>query len=537
MQRRLKLLKIKEILKLSFTTDLSQNQIALSLGLSKGAVNKTLKRFKTAALSWPLPEAIENAELAALLYSKGSASKRLLAFPDLSSLENDLDAPGASIERLYEDYRQTQPDGFKRSRFFEIVGAHQKTHKIHLRMNRKPGEKLFIDFAGTLLIIHPSPGVTQKLPLFICSLGVSGKSFAIPLKDQTTISVLEALTKAFHFFGGCTEMLVPDNMKSMVIKASLFNPTLNELAQKFCEYHNMVLYPARPYKPRDKALVECSVRHLGNLILWRLRKVPVDSVHAAERFCLEVVNEFNQRVMPLYGASRSERFIQIDQPCLLPLPAAPFEILRIDKRLRVGEDYHVRLSGNFYSVPYTLAHSHVDAYSKRNSVEFYIEGARIATHILSEPHQNKTNTHPLHLAPQHASVRFYAKAHRLEAAEAVGENCLKVAKKIFQQSSHEELGARRCSHLLKLGKGYTKQVLEKTCGMALTMEIFMPADIEAMLQLSLYLESAPATNTPMGNPQTSMPLKLIHSHLRGKEAFNIMNTEQTGEENDRTNGT
>jgi transposase len=536
MQRRLKLLKIKDILRLSFTTSLSQNQIALALGCSKGAVNQTLKRFNSKQLSWPLPDSMQNADLMLLLYGKGATTKRHLAFPNLDALELELDASGASIQRLYEDYLQTQPNGFKRSRFFEIVRAHLKTKKIHLRMDRKPGEKLFIDFAGTMLIIKPSPHVTEKLPLFICSLGVSGKTFAIPLKDQTTTSVLDALAKAIEFFGGCSKVLVPDNMKSMVINASLFNPTLNELASQFCRHYNMVLLPARPYKPRDKALVECSVRHLGNLIFWRLRKVPIDSLERAQRLCLDVTHEFNEKVMPLYKQSRDERFLMIDKPRLQALPTSPFELIRIDKHLRAGEDYHVRLAGNFYSVPYALANTHVDAYSKKNSVEFYIDGARIATHILSPPNQNKTVTNPLHMSPQHASIRFYAKAHRLEAAKKVGEHCLKVAEKIFRHSSHEELGARRCRHLLILGTRYSAKALEKICAMALSMEIFLPTDIEAMLQLELHLESATATKTQQGQSQTSMSPMPINSHLRGKAAF-IINNENQGEANDRTNST
>lgn len=530
--------KVREILRMAFHSHLSQNQIAAALRCSKGVVNQTLKRFKESGVTWPLPDSLVDTEIHLLLYPKEkpySHPRYLLpsSIPNLEEVEESLAEPGGSIQRLFEEYITLQPQGLKRSQYFQIVRTHLKTKQIHLRMDRKPGEKLFIDFAGTALRIHPSPSVTQKLPLFICSLGASGKCFAVPLKDQSTQSVLDALTLCLAFYGGCPWILVPDNMKSMVIKASYTNPILNELASRFCEHHGITLLPARPYKPRDKALVENSVRHLGNLILWRLRKVPLDSLERAQELCHQVVLEFNAKIMPLYKKSRDERFLELDKPCLQPLPNVPFEILRIDRNLRAGADYHVRLAGNFYSIPYSFANMHVDVLSKKKVAEFYIEGNRIASHVLREAHMGETVTSKNHLHPNHADFRFSGKEHRLEEAARIGPSTLAVAKKIFEHTPYLEVGLRRCRHLSVLAKSFGKDALEKICLLGLSAEIYLPEDLEAMLKLGLHLEKSQNADQSSRGLKTASP---PHENLRGKTEFTIT-YKIKGDENDRANGT
>lgn len=515
------MLKIREMLRLSHDAALSQNQIAQALRTAKGSVNETLKRFKASLVTWPLPEGMKDSELFALLYGAHKAIVHDFAMPDLEALERSMGEPGACVQRLYEDFSAEHPGGLKRSRFFEVVGAHLKRKNIHLRMDRKPGEKLYIDFAGTMLRIHPSPGVTFKIPMFVCSLGASGKSFALPLKDQSTKSVLDALTMALEFFGGCPLVLVPDNMKSMVIHASFFNPVLNDLAARFCQHHGMVLLPARPYQPRDKALVENSVRHLGNLILWRLRKMPIDSVERAQELCQGVVKEFNDRRMPLYRQSREERFLANDKPALRALPMTPFDLLRIDRELRIGADYHVRFAGNFYSVPHAFANMRVDVFSKKKVVEFFLDGARIASHILREAGMGETVTNELHMPANHRAVRFCGKEHRLEAAGLIGPHCRNIAEKIFASAQHEELAIRRCRHLSALGRQYGSGPLEIICEMALRLEVVSPLDIEAMLKLGLAVEKDAAPKVALQN----------HEYLRGKAAF-LLDDEHKGDDND-----
>jgi hypothetical protein len=65
---RLPMRKIREVLRLRFASELSQRAIASSLGLSQGAVCEYLDRARRAGAVWPLPDALDDERLEALLF-------------------------------------------------------------------------------------------------------------------------------------------------------------------------------------------------------------------------------------------------------------------------------------------------------------------------------------------------------------------------------------------------------------------------------------------------------------------------------------
>ena len=62
-KERLSMRKLKEVLRLKFETDLSNRQIAKSCSTSHVTVGKYLALAQQAALSWPLPENLDDAEI------------------------------------------------------------------------------------------------------------------------------------------------------------------------------------------------------------------------------------------------------------------------------------------------------------------------------------------------------------------------------------------------------------------------------------------------------------------------------------------
>ncbi len=62
-KERLSMRKLKEVLRLKFESDLSNRQIAKSRSTSHVTVGKYLALAEQAALSWPLPENLDDAEI------------------------------------------------------------------------------------------------------------------------------------------------------------------------------------------------------------------------------------------------------------------------------------------------------------------------------------------------------------------------------------------------------------------------------------------------------------------------------------------
>jgi transposase len=82
----------REVLRLYFEPKLGQRQIARSVNLSQSTVHEYPERFRTAGLSWPLPEGMSEAELERRLFAADaiSAKHTSKALPDLARVHEEL---------------------------------------------------------------------------------------------------------------------------------------------------------------------------------------------------------------------------------------------------------------------------------------------------------------------------------------------------------------------------------------------------------------------------------------------------------------
>lgn len=106
----------------------------------------------------------------------------------------------------------------------------------------------------------------------ICSLpSFSDYNFAMAVPSQRIAEFLHALGCCLQHIGGTPKVLVPDNLKSAIIKADRYEPDVNRLLEDFVNHYNITVVPTRPGKPRDKALVENQVKLIYNRVYARLR--------------------------------------------------------------------------------------------------------------------------------------------------------------------------------------------------------------------------------------------------------------------------
>ena len=80
--------------------------------------------------------------------------------------------------------------------------------------------------------------------------------------------------RAFNFFGGVPEILVPDNLKSGVQKPNRYEPDINRTYLELAKHYDTYVIPARVRKPKDKSKVEKSVKDVEQQILARIRNHP-----------------------------------------------------------------------------------------------------------------------------------------------------------------------------------------------------------------------------------------------------------------------
>ncbi len=138
--------KTKYFLRLRFELGLSQDQIARSCSISQGAVSKYLQRAQAAGVTWPLPEGWTKPGWKSRL--NGHAPRRVYETqrptPDFASLHQELQSHRhLTLELLWEEYRQSHPDGYGYSRFCELYHRWHRHLDVVLCHEHKAGREAF----------------------------------------------------------------------------------------------------------------------------------------------------------------------------------------------------------------------------------------------------------------------------------------------------------------------------------------------------------------------------------------------------------
>src|SRR5881409_1747350 len=223
-----------------------------------------------------------------------------------------------------------------------------------MRQVHRAGAKLFVDYAGKKPTMIEAPtGEVITVELFVAVLGASNYTYAEATRTQQVPDWVASHQRAFQFFGGVTEAIVPDQLKSGVVVPCRYEPGLQRTYEEFAAHYGTAILPARPAKPRDKAKIEAGVLVAERWILARLRHETFFSLAALNTRIAQLLTDLNTRPMRLYRASRRELFARLDQPALRPLPSAPF-VYGEWQVARVNIDDHVEIHRHYYSVPYAL---------------------------------------------------------------------------------------------------------------------------------------------------------------------------------------
>jgi transposase len=342
---RIEMRRVREMLRLSRDAGLGLREVARRTGVAPSTLREMGRRFERSGLTWPLPSDLTDADLEARLYGEAGTrqGQRRRAEPDWAVVNRELKRKHVTLQILWDEYIEANPDGYRYSRFCDLYRGWEARLPVTMRQTHLGGDKLFVDYAGDTVpvIVDRRTGETRAAHLFVAVMGGSSLTFAHASWTETLPDWIDAHVRAFAFFGGAARLLVPDNPKVAVIKASLYEPQVHRTYGEMAAHYDTAVLPARPRRPRDKAKVEAAVRIVERWLLGRLRNRRVHGlaeVNAAIADLLVWLND--QRVLRHVGRTRRQLFEEVDAPRLKPLPAEPYALA--EWRLRkVGLDYHV----------------------------------------------------------------------------------------------------------------------------------------------------------------------------------------------------
>lgn len=477
--------RIRDVLRMKHAQGLSERVIARSLGLGKGTVGAYVGRARKAGLTWPLPDALSDDDLELLLFpAPPAAPDGDRPVPDWAVVDRELRRPGVTRALLWEEYRAAHPLGFGYAWFCEHYEAWKGRVCPTMRQTHVGGEKVFVDFAGdTIDVIDPETGEVRAVKLFVAAMGASNYTYAEAVASEGLEDWIGAHVRMFAFLGGVPKVVVPDNLKSAVLKACRFDPGLNRTYAEMAGHYSTAILPARPYRPRDKAKVEVAVQVAQRWILARLRNRRFFSLAELNAAIRGLVNELNMRVMRGYGASRADLFATVDRPNLQPLPAEPYTFARW-KRARVAPDYHIEIDSCWYSVPFRLIRQEVEARICGGTVEIFHKGQRVASHLRS-PGRRSHVTVPDHMPSAHRRYADWTPGRVLAQAVKLGPSVAAFCEVVMADRPHPEQGFRTCLGVLDLARSYDPARLDAACRRGLSIRARSIASIRSILKTGL----------------------------------------------------
>lgn len=508
--------KILDILRLHFSGNLSNQAIADALRISKGSVFNCLKRFEDAGLTWPLPADFSQGALKVKLYPSKVSPAKLLSESELDRFLSELKRPHVTRRLLLKEYRQENPGGIGRSQFYAQLARHAEESKVSLHVDHAGGDKLFIDYSGDRpSYLDLETGEVVPVELFVATWGASSYCYAEVTRTQSALDFVQSHVRAFKFFGCVSKALVPDNLKSAVIKASFFDPDLNPLCNRMAAHYDTVLLPARVRKPKDKAVVESSVLHLQRYILGALRDRMFFSFAEVSEAVHALLLQFNEEPMQVYKVSRRVRFESLDKPYALSLPEVPFALLDLKMGVTVHADYHIQYRKHFYSVPYTLVGRKVEVHADGATVQLYLDGERVASHLQGAS-DFRYSTLEVHMPPNHRFWKGLNPDKLIASASQIGEAMTALIRKVLERKKHPEQGYRAALGLLDLAKRFGNARLNAAAQRALHFGAERRRDLLAILEKGLDQKPIPE----MAAQASLFPAPpLEHANIRGGASF------------------
>jgi len=229
--------------------------IARSLGISKNTVKVYLSKLSLSPLDTKALLALDDPIMEAKFHAGNPAYKdvRFEHFKGkLDYFFKELCRVGVTKQLLWEEYRSDYPTGYGYSQFCFHLSQQLVARKPSMVLQHQAGEKLFIDFAGKKLsYIDPDTGELVPCQVFVACMPYSDYSFAMTVRSQSIGDFLYALGCCLQELGGTPQVLVPDNLKSAIIKASPYEPDVNRALEDFANHYHTTVIHTRARKPKD----------------------------------------------------------------------------------------------------------------------------------------------------------------------------------------------------------------------------------------------------------------------------------------------
>lgn len=436
----------------------TRRNIAISLGISRN----TIRKYIAMATEFGYQEGMPHVDLELIAIRIQNKIKN----PEISNRDNqskrELESYHEKIESLLTErwitheqiHRILTEQGLissRRSLSRYIASCFPMLPKSTVHLLVKPGEEAQVDYAYIGLINN------KKTYAFIMTLSYSRYRYVEFVHSQDQQSWAQSHINAFNFFGGVPACVLLDNLKSGVLKADIYDPTLNETYAELAKFYGFIADPAKARMPKHKGKVERSVQLVKEQVIAGICHENLAALNLFSRdWC---ANRVAHVVCSTTGEKPIDLFNKEEVAKLIPLPSGTFD-MPFWTQGQVHRDHHFVVLGNFYSVPSQYIGLTVQIRVGLKTVKAYINYELIKTHIRQQGKgqwATDINDYP-------KSARFYLENTAevcIEQAKSIGQATANMIAEILNHGT--KLALRKSQAILRLSNTYGSERLEEAC--------------------------------------------------------------------------
>jgi len=374
--------------------------------------------------------------------------------------ENGFEGSYSSLLRYISKYKNTREDPV-------------------FRIETKPGEYAQVDFGYVGMIYDRQQQTMSKAWVFVMVLCYSRDAYYEIVRDQNTQTWCQCHVNAFEYLGGVPKIIIPDNLKSAIIKAAYMAPLANRSYADMTKHYGFQIDPCLPGTPEHKGKVESGVKYVKNNFLpFRTFSDFTDANHQLSEW-----NKNTARVR-IHGTTRQKPeylFHTYEKQALNTLNPERFEI-PIYKEPKVYRDIHIQFDKAYYSIPYEYRGQRVLARKTTSQIAVFNDAFElIAVHTPVSP--GKRSTKMEHYPPDEYNYMKMDSQFCMENALNIGHNTLKVIDELLHNGAIRNL--RSAQNVIRMGKKYGTVRLEAACKRAVYFGNYTYAGIKNILEKEL----------------------------------------------------
>ena len=252
-------------------------------------------------------------------------------------------------------------------------------NQLTIRFETIKGFQSQVDWKEKLKI-HDISGKEYIISIFLIVLGNSRYKYIELTSNQTQQTLFECLTNAFYYFGGTTEEILFDNMKTIVdqVKSSYNNVIINSKAEQFAKDAGFKIITCKPYRPRTKGKVETLAKIMNRLKAFDYEFNDFEDLK-------KIVKELNYSLNYQEKSQATNEYPYIlyekEKEYLKPLN---IDILRTyynyEKLYKVSKESMIKYEGIKYSVPIQYVGKQVNVSDMDNHIHIYYNAKFICSY-------------------------------------------------------------------------------------------------------------------------------------------------------------